>query len=107
MGKKVIKTLYFVTGVVPSDEQQAEIDVLPGQICVRNVTMLNDDGALEDFDKVAGDVPPRYAAEAERRAVLAGDAPNPPLASSAAPAAPQQGAAKPTGAKPGTAWKPN
>lgn len=107
MGKKVVKTLYFVTGVAPTEEQQAEIDAMPGNVCVRNAIKIREEEPLEDFDYVAGDVPPVYAAAAATKEANGTDAPaDPPKASTSAPAAPQQAQAKPSG-KAGTAWKPN
>lgn len=111
MGKKVHKTLYFIRGVAPTEEQQAEADEMKGNVCFRNTTMLRDDASLEDFDAVAGEVPPAYQAEADRKAALAEGQPPAPKASPNAPAAPQRAAAtapaKPTGATPGGAWKSN
>lgn len=106
MGKKVVKTLYFVTGVAPNEDQQAEIDAMPGRVCVRNATKVRDEEPLEDFDYVAGDVPLIYAAKADAKEA-SGDGPKPaPKASQAAPAAPQAAQAKPSG-KAGSAWTPN
>lgn len=106
MGKKVVKTLYFINGVAPSDEQQAEIEAMPGNICVRNAIKLRDDENLEDFDYVAGEVPPLYAAQAARKTADGGDPVPAPKASASAPAAPQAATAKPSG-KAGSAWTPN
>lgn len=106
MGKKVVKTLYFINGVAPSEEQQAEIDAMPGNVCVRNAIKLRDEDPLEDFDYVAGEVPPLYAAKADAKKA-SGDDPVPaPKASQSAPAAPQTAQAKPSG-KAGSAWTPN
>lgn len=111
MGKRSLKTLFFINGVTPTAEQQAEADEMPGNVCFRNVVKYREEDALEDFDKLAGDVPEKYAKEAARRAVEAGDAPMPPKASPTAPAAPQAAktgaTAKPTGSGAGNAWKPN
>lgn len=105
------RTLYFISGVSPTPEQQAEADSLPGIVCFRNALKFREEDAMEAFDAVAGDVPEPYAKEAARRAVEAGDAPMPPKASPTAPAAPQAAktgaSAKPTGAAPASAWKPN
>lgn len=107
MGKKVVKTLYFVNGVAPTEEQQAEIDAMPGNVCVRNAIKIRAEEPLEDFDYVAGDVPPVYAAAADAKKANGDDGPaDPPKASTSAPAAPQQAQAKPSG-KAGAAWKPN
>ena len=109
MGKKVYKTLFFINGVAPTEEQQAEADEMRGQVCFRNAHMIREDAALEDFDAVAGEVPPQYQQEADRLAAIREGAPLPPKASPTAPAAPQAaqgGAAKPTG-QAGAAWKPN
>ncbi len=106
MGKRLVKTLYFVKGVMPNEEQRAEIDAMPGNVCVRNATKVREEEPLEDFDYVAGDVPPIYAAKADEKKA-SGDAPKPaPKASSSAPAAPQAAQAKPSG-KAGSAWTPN
>lgn len=106
MGKRLVKTLYFVTGVAPNEEQQAEIDAMPGNVCVRNAVKIRDEDPLEDFDYVAGDVPAVYAAKADEKEAT-GDKPVPaPKASQAAPAAPQTAQAKPSG-KAGSAWTPN
>ncbi len=111
MGKRALKTLFFIRGVQPTDEEQAEADALSGIVCFRNVVKYREEDALEDFDAVAGDVPEKYAKEAAKRAAAAADAPEPPKASPTAPAAPQQAkpgaAAKPTGGGAGSAWKPN
>lgn len=111
MGKRALKTLFFIRGVAPNDEEQAEADEMSGNVCFRNVLKYREEDALEDFDNVAGDVPEKYAKEAAKRAAEAGDAPMPPKAAPTAPAAPQQAktgtTAKPTGAAPASAWKPN
>ena len=105
------RTLYFISGVAPTAEQQEEADNIPGVVCFRNALKHRDEDALEDFDGVAGDVPEKYAKEAAKRAAAAADAPEPPKASPTAPAAPQAAktgaTAKPTGAAPASAWKPN
>lgn len=109
MGKpKTLKTLFFVNGVSPTAEQQLEADAMPGQVCFRNATQVHDDEAFEDFDRVAGDVPPRYAKEAARRAANGEEAPEAPLAATTAPAAPQNAKASPAGAEgAGSGWKGN
>jgi len=107
--KKVFKTLYFVTGVSPTEEQQLEIDAITGLVCIRNAAKVEPRDFIEDFDYVAGDVPPSYAKAAALKAEAAKDEPDPPKASSDAPAAPQQavtGTAKPTGGA-GSGWKAN
>lgn len=108
--KKQHKTLYFVTGVVPTEEQQLEIDAINGLVCIRNAVKVQPDENIEDFDYVAGDVPPVYAKAAAIKAEAAKDEPDPPKASTDAPAAPQQavtGIAKPTGQGGASAWKAN
>ena len=110
MGKKVVKTLYFVTGPAPTEEQQLEIDAISGTVCVRNAAKIREDESLEDFDHVAGDVPDRYARAAAKKAKEAEAGPAAPKASASAPAAPQQakaGTAKATGGAGGDGWKPN
>lgn len=107
MGKKVVKTLYFINGVAPSEEQQAEINAMPGNVCVRNALKIREEETVEDFDYVAGDVPDNYRIAAKDKPdALDDDEPaEPPLASTGAPAAPHNAPAKPTGT--GTkAWKP-
>lgn len=105
------RTLFFIKGVAPTAEQQAEAEAIPGIVCFRNAIKFREEDALEDFDAVAGDVPEKYARAAALKAEAAGDAPMPPKASPTAPAAPQAAktgaSAKPTGAAPATAWKPN
>lgn len=111
MGKRVTRTLFFINGIAPTDEEQAEADELKGIVCFRNVQKYRPEDAIEDFDAVAGAVPDNYADAARLKAVAAEGQPVAPLASTTAPAAPQQaaagaGGAKPTGAA-GNAWKPN
>ncbi|QJD54508.1 hypothetical protein [Sphingomonas phage Kharn] len=105
------RTLFFINGVAPTDEQLAEAEAIPGVVCFRNAIKFREEDALEDFDGVAGVVPEKYAKEAARRAAERGDAPMPPKASPTAPAAPQAAktgaTAKPTGTAPATAWKAN
>lgn len=109
--KKQVKVLYFVTGPLATDEQQAEIDAMPGIVCIRNATQIIAGQPIEDFDHVAGDVPPVYAAAAARKAAEAEDAPEAPKADTGAPAAPQQALAGkeavPAAKAPASAWKPN
>ena len=109
MGKpKTLKTLFFVNGVAPTAEQQLEADAMPGQVCFRNATQIHDDEAFEDFNRVAGEVPPRYAKEAERKAAMGEDFVQPPLAATTAPAAPQNAKASPAGTEgAGSGWKGN
>lgn len=107
--KKPIKTLYFINGPMPNEEQQAEIDEISGVAAVRNVRVLRDDAPIEDFDFVAGEVPEQYALAAAEKEAARADAPEAPKASPDAPAAPktaEKGAAKPTG-NAASAWKPN
>ena len=111
MGKRSLRTLFFIQGIEPTAEEQAEADELKGIVCFRNVVKYRADDALEDFDAVAGAVPEKYAVAARLKAIDAEGQPVAPLASTTAPAAPQQaaagaGGAKPTGAA-GNAWKPN
>lgn len=108
--KKQHKTLYFVTGVSPTEDQQLEIDAIAGLVCIRNAAKIEPEDSVEDFDFVAGDVPPSYAKAAALKAEAAKDEPDPPKASTDAPAAPQQavtGTAKPTGQGGATGWKAN
>ena len=109
MGKRVPRTLFFINGVSPTDEEQAEADEVKGIVCFRNVLKYRPEDAIEDFDAVAGNVPENYALAARLKAEAAEGAPVPPKAATTAPAAPQQASgagAKPTGAA-GNAWKPN
>lgn len=111
MAKRTPRTLFFINGVTATAEEQAEADELKGAICFRNVQKYRPEDSIEDFDHVAGAVPENYANAARLKALAADGAPVPPLASTTAPAAPQQaatgaGGAKPTGGA-GAAWKPN
>lgn len=108
--KNARRTLFFIKGVSPTEEQQAEAEEIRGIVCFRNALKYREEDALEDFDDVAGDVPPRYADAAALKAAAAEGAPVPPKAATTAPAAPQKtagAAAKPTGAAAASAWKPN
>lgn len=106
--KKQHKTLYFINGVTPTDEQQLEIDAITGLVCIRNAAKIEPGDFIEDFDFAAGEVPDAYAKVAAAKEAAASDEPA-PKASTQAPAAPQQakaGTAKPTGGA-GSAWKAN
>lgn len=108
--KRKTKVLYFITGPQETDEQRAEIEAMAGIVCIRNANVIHDGDPIEDFDHVAGDVPEAYARAAALKEAEAADAPEAPKADTSAPAAPQQaktGTAKPTGATPASAWKPN
>lgn len=105
---KVIKTLFFVRGASPTAEQQLEADNMPGQVCFRNVTQIHDEDSIEDFDRVAGDVPPVYAAEADRKAAMGEDRVEAPASSTEAPGAPQNAKASPAGTEgAGSGWSNN
>lgn len=112
MGKQSKKTLFFINGVAPTEEEQAIADEINGNVCFRNVVKYREEDALEDFDFVAGEVPEKYAKEAARRERDREALPEAPKASTTAPAAPQQAkagaTAAPTGQQGGgSAWKSN
>lgn len=110
MAKKMVKkTLYFISGVSPTEEQQLEIDAITGLVCVRNAVKIEPGQTVEDFDFAAGDVPPSYAKVAAAKEAARQEAPNPPKSSTDAPAAPQQAVTGTATPKPGgaTAWKAN
>ena len=110
MAKKMVKkTLYFISGVSPTEEQQLEIDAITGLVCVRNAVKVEPNDTVEDFDFAAGDVPPSYAKAAALKAEALKDAPDPPKSSKDAPAAPQQAVTGTATPKAGgaTAWKAN
>ena len=116
---KPAKILFFVDGVAPSNEDFEAASKLTAQVVFRNARAVPAEGALEECDGVAGEVPPSYAelptaeeaiaAHAEKLAALSkkvGDAPAPK-----APAQPAKPASTPaTGPKPAAkpvAWQPN
>ena len=107
MGKKTYKTIYFIKGAVPTEEQREEADEIRGKVVFRNALKVGEHEACESFDEVAGDVPPVYALAAAKKAAEAGDAPDTPKASTEAPAAPQKAAKPASGGKGGGAWNKN
>lgn len=71
------KTIFFIESVTPTDEEKAEFETLPPGAVMRRADLIKNDGAIEDFDFVAGAVPHRYEKEAEAKAKL--EAENPPI----------------------------
>jgi hypothetical protein len=69
MAKKKIKVLYFIAGSASTAEDDAAIEKYDARhnVCYRNAEMIGDRDAIEDFDIVAGAVPPRYAEAAEEK----------------------------------------
>lgn len=125
MAKRKIKVLYFIKGTMATAEDEAAIDEFSVRhvVCIRNASMIGDNDPLEDFDVVAGEVPPKYAAAFEAKGPpVERETPKTPIASvqQGNPLAPEPVAApepapiadaKPKApvAKPGAAkgWKPN
>ncbi len=109
---KAFRTLYFIDGPAASAEDQAEAAAIEGHVVFRNAMKVAADGALEDFDAVAGAVPDRYREAADAKALAGGGepAPEPKVAvpGAGSPLTPR-GAAKPPVPKPvpGGGWKPN
>jgi hypothetical protein len=70
MGKrKLLTVLYFLEGAAPTPEDEAAMSEF-GQghvIRQRNALLIHDGDAIEDFDLVAGAVPPSYAAAAAEK----------------------------------------
>ncbi len=109
---QAFRTLYFIDGPAASDEDVAAAAAIEGHVVFRNAMKVAADGALEDFDAVAGAVPDRYREAADAKALEGGGEPAPepkaavPVAGS--PLKPR-GAAKPPTPNPtaGGGWKPN
>lgn len=104
--RKILKILFFTNGHA-TEEDYAEGDKIIGNVCYRRADLIKPEDPLEDFDKVTGEVPKNYAAEAARRAD--DEAENPPLEApkadgSAVPAKSPVAPAKPETV---TTWKPN
>ena len=57
---KFAKILYFVKGVMPSNEAQQIALKYGPNVAFRNANFVSDNGAPEDCDGVAGDVPKLY-----------------------------------------------
>lgn len=99
------KTIFFIAGPAATEEEDAEASKIEGQVVFRNVRHIADDGTLEDFDAVAGLVPPRYAEAAADKAAEGDTRPPEPKATAEAPAAPQKAAVP--GKPAGSAWGAN
>jgi len=109
---KALKILFFVNGAAPSAAQYEEANLLNGNVCFRNASVITAEASLEDCDGVAGDVPPVYKAKfpsaedalearSEKLKALSkkvGDEPAPTKGKTAAPATPA--APTPAPAKP-------
>lgn len=122
---KPAKILYFVDGVSPTPEDFEAASKMQAQVVFRNARAVPPEGALEECDGVAGEVPPTYAeaypeadeavkAHAAKLAKLAkkvGDSPAPkaPAKPANAPAAATKPQAPAQPAKPAAApaWTPN
>jgi len=114
MAKKKIKVLYFIAGSASTAEDDAAIEKYDARhnVCYRNAEMIGDRDAIEDFDIVAGAVPPRYAEAAEekgpfvepsRPTVPAASAPQgSPVAPQGSPVAPQGSPVAPPASDAGT-----
>jgi hypothetical protein len=64
MGKQKAKVLFFIAGTVPNDEEREaakQYEANGGRICYRVARLVRNDESPEDFDIVAGAVPPVYA----------------------------------------------
>ena len=122
---KPAKILYFVDGVSPTPEDFEAASKMQAQVVFRNARAVPPEGALEECDGVAGEVPPTYAesyptaeeaieAHAAKLAALAekvGDAPAPKApakpANAPATAAKAQAPAQPAKPASAPAWTPN
>ena len=122
---KPAKILYFVDGVSPTPEDFEAASKMTAQVVFRNARAVPSEGALEECDGVAGEVPPTYAeacpeaeeaieAHAAKLAALAkkvGDAPAPKApakpANAPATAAKAQAPAQPAKPASAPAWTPN
>lgn len=69
MAKKKIKVLFFIAGMVATDDEEAAMNKFSAKhtICIRNASMIHDGDNVEPFDVVAGAVPPSYAAAAKEK----------------------------------------
>ncbi len=66
--KKVDRVLYFIKGTSATPEETEDAERFAGHVvCFRNAHLVQDDGALEAFDRVAGSVPERYQVAAEEQ----------------------------------------
>lgn len=63
MAKKKFKVLFFIAGMKATDAEEAAMNKFTNRhvVCVRNASYIGDNDPIEDFDEVAGDVPPAYA----------------------------------------------
>lgn len=58
---KQAKILFFINGPIPSEKDLDEVEKIGGaQVVFRNAAHIPSEGALEQCDGVAGDVPERY-----------------------------------------------
>lgn len=125
--RKYPRILFFVAGVMPTEEDFAAAEKLGPNVSFRNASAVPNDGALEKCDGVAGKVPARYAeafptaeeaiaeyeAEKEARAaLLEGDKPpaKPEPKAKPAPTAEKPATAPASAPKPAAkpvAWQPN
>jgi hypothetical protein len=61
MFKKAPRILFFIDGDLPSKKEYAAAARLGPNTSFRNAQYINEEGALETCDGVAGEVPKRYA----------------------------------------------
>jgi hypothetical protein len=67
-GRKPIRVLYWIDGISPLPGDRIAADKIVGTVMFRNAQHVPVDGALEDFDDLAGPaIPARYAAELTKR----------------------------------------
>lgn len=121
--RKYPRILFFVASVMPTAEDFAAAERLGPNVAFRNASAVPNDGALEQCDGVAGQVPARYAEkfptaedaiaeyEAEREARAAKlDGGKAETKATPAPTAAKPATAPATpkaAAKPAVAWQPN
>lgn len=103
---KIKRVLYFTNGHATQEDYEAAEEFGPG-VVFRRADLIRDDGALEAFDGVAGEVPPRYAAKAAELEAIAAE--NPPTEAPPIEGEPVINATPVVPPKPATAasWKPN
>lgn len=130
--RKIRKVLFFIASSAATDAENEAIDGFGSghNVCLRNASKVGDTDPIEDFDIVAGMVPPRYAEVAAGKgedavqpmpvvsvaSVPAGSPvapqeapPPPPPPPEKALAGDKEAKPKPPVAKPATSspWKPN
>lgn len=108
--KKVPKTIYFTNGHA-TEEDYAEAEAIGPGVVFRRADLIVEGDPLETFDRVAGDVPPAYAAKAAEKDASAAETPpaEPPKADPAAvkPGSPVKPPEPAKASGTGGGWKPN